>query len=683
MAIDIRAEITCNIAGTPYPIISASVSDDYVQNSGLIKTTGSCEIPEVIVPSIGSIVTFTYTPIGGSPANVPRKLRILSSFADPFRRVTSIELGCLLTYQENIKDVVDWSAFDDPDNSDLTEGVDDRIITIPVRAKYLAKICIDQLQLAGNTALELTNKFAIDKNDFDFSSGYVSVLSDLLVSECRCGYLDFDEILQVFDLKVPSSANTPISGVPVFYNTELIDISSINSGEIPGEAVTVSYSSLKLAVEEIDPDNAFDILRVGPITEQETTPNYYEYTEKLDPITGDGLGFTGVTLVGGQEAPQTFIVYAPGTVTSTTYENYEIRSINKYIEASDGRVLEGVEDVRLKVSSRTDIEESMVLVAGKYLAEMASIGSPIANSRLQSSKETTIDYDDEGRETRRIETTKKDGYILAGSSPSGMIGIDPETGQWTRVRADAGPYTVGVVETTTEYKKGFTEVKTVTKGSSVERIGGQQKIAEARYMLDKATSDSGLDGAPISTVKEVYSQYLSLSQSLAVTSVSTSKGSAEREPTETVTEILNRLAADESGDPNNGYRTESREKLALALGSPLAQRRTEFSMPYAPDDTFTKIGEEPNQTYTAERAGAGANAKRFGRAQNDMLYGNRYGMNIQTSVGSLPDGPFEPFIICADGYCALYRTNGNSWTMDSTGIIVSTDALFWGGVGSY
>ena len=687
MAIDIRAEITCNIDAASFQIISASVSDDYVQGTGLIKTTGSCEIPEVIVPGIGSIVTFTYTPIGGSPTNVPRKLRVLSSFADPFRRITSIELGCLLTYQENTKDVVDWSAFDDPDNSDLTEGVDDKIITIPVRAKYLAKICIDELQLQGNTALELTNEFAISEDDFDFSSGYVSVLSDLLVSECRCGYLDFDEVLQVFDLKVPASADTPISGVPVLYDTEFIDIGSINSGEVPGEAVTVSYSALKLAVEEIVPteDDTFDPLNPEPVKEDGSSLAYYTYTEKITS-GGSRLGGTGSELGSAEPGEaRTFIVSANSVVNTTTTETYEIFNINKYIEASDGRVLEGVEEKRLLVKTVVKGLESMVTAAGKYMSEAASVGRPKANSQLQTDIVTTYTYDNEGREIERVQTTFKDGYITGAASPGGLVGIQggPSSTKWALVPISGGIKKVGITTTKTTYLSGFTETKTIEQTTAVDTVSGQQRLAEARYQLDKASSDEGLDGPPYDAVKEVYNTYNDLVNQLVVSRVTTSRSEPGSPPTETVADVLNRLSTDESADPNNGYRTESQERLALAVGSSLAQRRTEFSMPYAPDDTFTKIGVEPNQTYTAKRAGAGSNAKKFGRAQNDMLYGNRYGMNIQTSVGPLPDDPFKPFIICADGYCALYRTNANSWTMDSTGIIVSTDALFWGGVGSY
>ena len=47
----------------------------------------------------------------------------------------------------------------------------------------------------------------------------------------------------------------------------------------------------------------------------------------------------------------------------------------------------------------------------------------------------------------------------------------------------------------------------------------------------------------------------------------------------------------------------------------------------------------------------------------------------------MPEAPFAPFVLTANNVSGLYRTNGTSWTFDAQGMVVSTDALFWGGVG--
>ena len=87
MAIDVRATVTCSL-GT---LISGSLSDSYVQGSGLVKCTGSVELSGVVTPAIGTVVTFSFTR-GGTTTNVPRRLRVLSSFADPFRRIENVPI---------------------------------------------------------------------------------------------------------------------------------------------------------------------------------------------------------------------------------------------------------------------------------------------------------------------------------------------------------------------------------------------------------------------------------------------------------------------------------------------------------------------------------------------------------------------------------------------------------------
>jgi hypothetical protein len=47
----------------------------------------------------------------------------------------------------------------------------------------------------------------------------------------------------------------------------------------------------------------------------------------------------------------------------------------------------------------------------------------------------------------------------------------------------------------------------------------------------------------------------------------------------------------------------------------------------------------------------------------------------------MPIEPFSPMYIEANGLIAEFRTNGTSYTFDANGMVASTDALFWGGVG--
>ena len=146
--------------------------------------------------------------------------------------------------------------------------------------------------------------------------------------------------------------------------------------------------------------------------------------------------------------------------------------------------------------------------------------------------------------------------------------------------------------------------------------------------------------------------------------------------------MTNAKNADESGDPNNGYQTPSSSEIEIAEGSGAARRRIQLSLPYAPDDVFRKEGAGKLAKFYSTASDAPQKANEFGRVQNRMLLGNRSGMNIQIAPEKLPSDPFAAIFIEAAGTIALYRINAASWAVDSSGIVASTDAMFWGTAGS-
>ena len=96
--IDIRCNTTCNLG----EVITASVSDSYLQEAGLVFTRGSMQIVGSKVPNPGTAVEIEWE--GGMDSyRLPRQMFVLSSFADPLRNTTSISLGCYLTWLEGFK----------------------------------------------------------------------------------------------------------------------------------------------------------------------------------------------------------------------------------------------------------------------------------------------------------------------------------------------------------------------------------------------------------------------------------------------------------------------------------------------------------------------------------------------------------------------------------------------------
>jgi hypothetical protein len=627
MAIDIRASTTCSLG----PLINASINDDYIQGSGLVRISGSCEIAGLVTPAIGAVVTFSYTK-NGTVYNIPRKLRVLSSFADPFRNTTSVSLGCKLTYLQDLTDPIDWTAFDDPENDDRTED-EEEIVVIPIYASSIMNKCLQEL---GITASQdpLTNKFSI--SEFDFSNGYVNILSDLLVSESFCGFLDFNETLQVFSLDQTGGTG------PVLNQTSIIDIGPINVGELPGEAVVVSYTTLKLKQRE---DGSPDSDSSG-----EADWDFNQTTSTGEMAVSYG------TQQGGQRVKR-YSTYEQ-TTTITSYRTLNTR------QGERKRVVD---------SRRTLVTQSGISVLSSPASAYLSQGFSFNPQSVSKVTQEQYSYDSNGNEKVRTKRTSGSAEHIAGSAPvpweingdlvspyySGAVALDLEV---TYSNTIESPNLVGGRLSST-----MTYTQYYQHGSST--VAAQQSLAQSRNTFNSASSAQSFLG-----------DWVKMGLSLTKTTSNLSE-SGVNQTAPSLQAINNSRNADASGDPSNGYRTESKSELELVLGSATAQRRIEFSMPYAPDDIFSKNNTTP-VTYSATPSDAPQKAQKYGICQNRLLLGGRNGMNLQLSPEILPSAPFAPIIVQAAGYSVLYRANGTAWTLDANGVIVSTDALFWGAIGT-
>jgi hypothetical protein len=615
MAIDIRATVTCSL-GT---LISGSLSDDYLQGSGLVKTRGTCEISGLITPAVGTAVTFSYTK-GGVTTSIPRKLRVLSSFADPFRRTTKVELGCKLTYLSDLQEPVVWTAFDDDENNDYTEE-DQRIVTLPIHASSVMAKCLNELGITASSS-PLTNKFSVA--EFDFGPGYVQVLSDLLVSESYFGYLNTSEVLQIVSLDQDGGSG------PVYTAADIVDLGPIGTGQLPGEAVTVSYSTLRLK----DPNDDQEQVERLNWERQETvgTPTVYPVNYKQNQTR-----------------------YYTGSDSSVTLSEYET------IKTLNGDFI----DVKIKETTTAygPSIKGLTSLASAYLTNDIEFNNV---DIVYSQNVIYFQYDSEGNP---VSNTQYE-YLNRATAFSGLE--IPYVIDGVGLVFDFALMLTGAKLTTYETAGNYTKQTETTYTWWPNTLSGQQGIAEAKetfatavevstYLNSLETSADTRDGSGL-----VYE-----SQSI---SVSTRNSTTQGRPSDA--DRVN-AAYSKDGDPNNGWRTESKAELELALGSATAQRRIEFSMPYAPDDIFSGPSGGP---FTATPSDAAAKANRYGRVQNRLLLGNRSGVNLQLAPERLPVAPFSPLYLQADGLTALYRANGNQWAFDSNGIVCSTDALFWAAV---
>lgn len=345
-----RARIYCSLG----EVISGQFADTYLQEAGLVFCRGSVELAGIYRPDVGTVVDFAYAR-GNTAARIPRRLRVLSSFADPFTRITSVQLGCKLSLLQDNRE---------PDNvkpEDETPGLpsDYRdFFAGNVSANAAAQRCLTKLGITAAASLPLQNRYTVD--EFDLSSGYVEVLGNLLQSECFVGYLNEQERLVVRSLR----ADQATAG-PVLTSDNIFTLSPIGVGGLPGEAVAVNYTTLQFGNTSINPSSS----------------------QRLTDLRGWSSSFTvgfpvsysiQYTFGGG---PRTFNgTYTPTSRTTTRFSS----SRPVYTATSNGK--------------------PYAAASGGFGSEALSNGISVPTSFVRSLSETTNRYDRQGRVSQTTTT---------------------------------------------------------------------------------------------------------------------------------------------------------------------------------------------------------------------------------------------------------------------------------------
>ena len=96
----------------------------------------------------------------GRTTRIPRALRVLSSFADPFRRQTTVSVGCKLTMLETLRENKQQLAAEDEENAGIPC---EEYGKIPINISFasIAATCIAALGLTLRGNLGLVGSVAI------------------------------------------------------------------------------------------------------------------------------------------------------------------------------------------------------------------------------------------------------------------------------------------------------------------------------------------------------------------------------------------------------------------------------------------------------------------------------------------------------------------------------------------
>ena len=284
MVADIRALTICSL-GT---VIQGSIADEAISpGQGLVRCRGQLILDGLQTPASGTVVELAYVR-DGRVVRIPRKLRVISSFADPFRNQTTVQIGDKLVWLADKKPTATLRtealrlpsdaepgdevpvnlAFPDPLSGDpltpasigytynglcwqATELPDptlpylnpsnpnvgpsaqnpqrpaDEELRAPVTiaAITIAKTCLAGLGLTSNGLEQLKNYYT--REEARITGTFVQALENLFSSESYVGFLDANEVLQLKSLVLAAP-----EAAPQVTEDDIVDISPIGSGDI-------------------------------------------------------------------------------------------------------------------------------------------------------------------------------------------------------------------------------------------------------------------------------------------------------------------------------------------------------------------------------------------------------------------------------------------------------------------
>jgi hypothetical protein len=454
MVADIRAKISCSLG----EVISGNWSDEAIAvGQGLIRCRGQLILRGIVVPTAGTIVKLAYVR-DGQLAKVPRVLRVLSSFADPLRQTTTVQLGDKLVWLEQKKQAaqLDPPSFPpSPNPGDIFDNelpypapefgtglklerhvfngicwkkeiinVDDQFKfdfskpgvsaaeqnpDRPADEELKAPVTISAYGIMAKclAALEMTStgiplKSQYEEKEINLENGYVAAMEQLLSAESYTGYLDEQERLVIQSLELAATESGPLIN-----DTDIIDIGPIGSGELPIDDPNVAYNELPPRQPAAEPDP------VAPVANNFMGGSTYEG----DTIAIPSSFFVGRTWfdparakLGGIRALYSVSAGTGGTVTQTAEgvifepEAGFNGTASFTYQCSDGYQLSNSASCYIRVSDSPPTSEQLERDASEKLPAVAP---PTIGPQLGSG--WSYSYEDGSLETTRIQYTKTDG----------------------------------------------------------------------------------------------------------------------------------------------------------------------------------------------------------------------------------------------------------------------------------
>lgn len=664
MAVDIRAKVFCNLG----EVISGGWSDDHCQGTGLIRCRGDVVLKGAKNVPVGTKVQLAFTTTAGA-SQFPRQFRVISCFANAYARTTTLQLGCTLTYLENIKPATDRDRYfysqETEENRDVPCEMYD-VALLPISAASVAKRCMDALGISGTT--NLTNYYAAER--FDLQDGYVTTLSDLLFAESKVGYMQDLTTLIVTDLDTNPPNSAAIS------DGSIIEMGPIGGGEIPVDAIAVSYTYKKYK----EPD----------VANLPTPVDLWEEDETIGP-------------------PKTVSVQYGITNTGLTQEY-------KAVTQDYTRVETQWDKFNRKTYAKTTTRRHLAEVNGSYIQKLlnAKLIYPQINPVIAPVETITEEFFDYATAADELEEAPGDtaGECITKKKDSKFFNPDTDT-QPVRTRTY-------VYVSDTEIAGGLpieayhfidpvTQALTVFHpGTAATRLSEYTEVTYESYreetIFANKTRNPDLDITRVKTKTERAKYLVLQGQQLSASET----GSLTYDDGTQVQQLINRMTLMHSDGvevritTSPDYGTEKRpDKTVLAdqrnikgiktiedetiteflTGDAESVNVRVYNLDLAPDDRVQYLGGNYPGSWSVLKSDHKEKALKFARAQRRVAFGHTNGIAVQLSAKDMPAYPLDGIAIAGAGVTGVFRVDGLSWSFDANGIVCNADCLAWGVLG--
>ena len=238
MTVDLRAIVATDLG----VCVSGDVGTNHISDrSGLIMTQGRLQFDGFVTPARGTAVSFLVAcPQTGKVTRFPKPLRVIRSMSYPLERRSEVEVGCKLTLMKDRKDKTVFFAKSVRKSwyNKLT-AAEKAVCPLPIYAQDVLRYCLTQMGITlAPSSREL--RFAFLRNEIDLSGGYISVIGDLIRSECCVGRLKTNETFEVLPLKLAEGGKGP-----VLRQENLVSIEPIAVGSEPADNYLVTYNAVE------------------------------------------------------------------------------------------------------------------------------------------------------------------------------------------------------------------------------------------------------------------------------------------------------------------------------------------------------------------------------------------------------------------------------------------------------